>query len=114
VSWSLYLPLVIGAFAYAAVSAGAGVLSGRGNEAGAERVRDYGFLLMLAIAAWIVILVLVALINKPNSVGDMLIIMLVVVAFFAILLLVFFGISQLIGVVSRNMTRRRRVTTDEL
>jgi hypothetical protein len=47
-------------------------------------------------------------------VGDMLIIMLVVVAFFAILLLVFFGISQLIGVVSRAMTRRRRVTTDEL
>ena len=113
-SWSLFLPLVLGAVAYGVISVVAGVISGRGNEAGAERARDYGFLLLLAIGAWIVILVLVALINKPNSVGDMLIIMLVVVAFFAILLLVFFGISQLIGVVSRAMTRRRRVTTDEL
>ena len=113
-SWSLFLPLVLGAFAYAVVSVVAGVISGRGNEAGAERARDYGFLLLLAIGAWIVILVLVALINKPNSVGDMLIIMLVVVAFFAILLLVFFGISQLIGAVGRGTTRRRRVTTDDL
>jgi hypothetical protein len=114
VSWSLFLPLVLGAVAYGVISVVAGVISGRGNEAGAERIRDYGFLLLLAIGAWIVILVLVALINKPNSVGDMLIIMLVVVAFFAILLLVFFGISQLIGIVGRGMTRRKRVTTDEL
>jgi Kef-type K+ transport system membrane component KefB len=114
VSWSLFLPLVLGGFAYGAISVVAGVMSSRGNEAGAERARDYGFLLMLAIAAWIVILILVALINKPNSVGDMLTIMLVVVVFFAILLLVFFGISQLIGVVSRGMSRRRRVTTDDL
>jgi Kef-type K+ transport system membrane component KefB len=114
VTWGLFLPLVLGAVAYGVISVVAGVISSRGNQAGAERVRDYGFLLLLAIAAWIVILVLVALINKPNSVGDMLIIMLVVVAFFAILLLVFFGISQLIGMVSRGMTRRKRVTTDEL
>jgi hypothetical protein len=114
VSWGLFFPLVLGAVAYGVISVVGGVIGSRGNLAGAERVRDYGFLLLLAIGAWIVILVLVALINKPNSVGDMLIIMLVVVAFFAILLLVFFGISQLIGIVSRGMTRRRRVTTDEL
>jgi Kef-type K+ transport system membrane component KefB len=114
VTWSLFFPLILGAFAYAAISVVAGVMSSRGNEARAERARDYGFLLLLAIAAWIVILILVALINKPNSIGDMLIIMLVVIAFFAILLLVFFGISQLIGVVARGMSRRRRVTTDDL
>jgi Kef-type K+ transport system membrane component KefB len=114
VSWSLFLPLIVGGFAYAAVSVVAGVISSRGNEAGAERARDYGFLLLLAIAAWIVVLVLVALFNKPNSVGDMLTIMFIIVSSFAILLLVFFGIAQLIGAIRRGMTRRRRVTTDEL
>jgi len=113
-SWSLFLPLILGGIAYGTISVVAGVMSSRGNEARAERARDDGFLLMLAIGAWIVILVLVALINKPNSVGDMLTIMAVVVAFFAILLLVFFGVSLLIGAAGRLMSRRRRVTTDEL
>jgi hypothetical protein len=114
VSWSLFVVLILGAFGYAAISVVAGVMASRGIEAGAERARDYAFLLLLAMGAWIVILVLVSLINKPNSVGDMLTIMAVVVAFFAILLLVFFGISLLIGAVSRGMARRRQVTTDKL
>jgi hypothetical protein len=113
-TWSLFLPVLLGAVAYGVISIVAGVISSRGNEPGAERVRDYGFLLLLAMGAWIVVLVLVALINSPNSVGDLLIIMAVIVAFFVILLIVFFGLSQLIGMLSRLMTRRRRVTTDEL
>jgi Kef-type K+ transport system membrane component KefB len=113
-SWSLFLPVLLGALAYGVISVAAGVMSSRGNEQGAERARDFGFLLLLAIAAWTVILILVALINKPNSVGDLLIIMAVIVAFFVILLLVFFGLSQLIGAVSGLMSRRRRVTTDDL
>jgi hypothetical protein len=114
VSWSLFFVLIVGAFAYGGMTVVAGLLSSRGNEKGAERVRDYAFLLLLLLGAWIVILLLVSLVNKPNSVGDMLIIMLVVVAFFAILLLVFFGLSLLIGAVSRSLSRRRQVTTDEL
>jgi hypothetical protein len=113
-SWSLFLPLLLGGIAYGVIAVVAGVMSSRGNEAGAERVRDIGFLLLLAIAAWTVVLVLVALFNVPNEVGDLLIITFVIVAFFALLLLVFFGLSLLIAAVGRLTSRRRRVTTDEL
>jgi Kef-type K+ transport system membrane component KefB len=113
-SWSLFLPLLLGGLAYGVLSIVAGVMSSRGNEARAERVRDIGFLLILAIAAWTVVLFLVALFNVPNEVGDLFIITLVIVAFFAILLLVFFGLSLLIRAAGRLTSRRRRVTTDEL
>ena len=112
--WSLFLPLLLGAIAYGLISGVAGVMSSRGNEAGAERTRDYGFLLLLAMSAWTVILLLIALFNEPDDVGDMITITIVIVVFFAILLVVFFGLSLLIGAVGRSMSRRRRVTTDEL
>jgi hypothetical protein len=112
--WSLFLPLLLGAITYGVISIVAGVMSSRGNEAGAERARDYGFLLLLAIGAWTVILLLIALFNEPDDVGDMITITIVIVVFFVILLLVFFGLSLLIGAVGRSMSRRRRVTTDEL
>jgi Kef-type K+ transport system membrane component KefB len=113
-TWSMFLPLLVGGIALAVISAVAGVMDNRGNSDRAERWRDYGFLLMLAFAAWTVILLIVAIFNKPNSVGDMLTIILVVVVFFALLLLVFFGISLLVGALGRRTDRRRRVTTDEL
>ena len=113
-SWSLFFPLLLGGIAYGVISAVAGVMSSRGNEAGAERARDVGFLLVLAIGAWTVVLFLVAVFNEADDVGDMFIITFVIVAFFALLLLVFFGLSLLIGAVGRLMSRRRRVTTDDL
>ena len=112
--WSLFLPVLLGAVAYGLIAIVAGVLSSRGNEAGAERVRDYGFLLLLAIGAWTVILLLISIFNEPDDVGDMLTITIVIVVFFVILLLVFFGLSLVIGAAGRAMSRRRRVTTDEL
>jgi FtsH-binding integral membrane protein len=112
--WSLFLPLLLGAIAYGVIAVVAGVMSSRGNETGAERTRDYGFLLLLAIGAWTVILLLIALFNEPDDVGDMITITIVIVVFFVILLLVFFGLSLLIGAVGRAMSRRRRVTIDEL
>jgi hypothetical protein len=112
--WSLFLPLLLGAIAYGLISGVAGVISSRGNEAGAERTRDYGFLLLLAMGAWTVILLLIALFSEPDDVGDMITITIVIVVFFVILLLVFFGLSLLIGAAGRAMSRRRRVTTDEL
>ena len=36
-------------------------MAGRGNEAGAERLRDAGFLLLLAVGAWMVVLLLAGL-----------------------------------------------------
>jgi hypothetical protein len=110
----MFLPLILAGLAFGVISIVAGVMDSRGNSDGAERWRDYGFLLMLAFAAWTAILVLVAIFNKPNSVGDMVTITLVIVVFFALLLLVFFGISMLVGAIGRQLDRRRQVTTDEL
>jgi hypothetical protein len=112
--WSLFFPLIPAAAIYAIVAATAGVMAGRGNEAGAERLRDYGFLLLIASGIWVVILLLLALIDQPDDIGDMLTITIVIVAFFVILLLVLFGLSLLVGRLGRGTSRRRRVTTDEL
>jgi hypothetical protein len=114
VDWGLYLPLIVAAAIFAIVTIGAGVMSGRGNESGAERMRDYGFLIVMAGGAWVVILLLLALIDQPDDIGDMLIITIVIVAFFVILLLVLFGLSLLVGRLGRGASRRRRITTDEL
>jgi len=114
VTWSMFLPLILAGFAFAAISITANVMENRGNAERAERWRDYGFLLMLAFAAWTVILFIVSIFNKPNSVGDMFTITIVIVVFFALLLVVFFGISLLAGAVGRSMDRRKQVTTDEL
>jgi hypothetical protein len=112
--WSLFLPLLLGAIAYGLIAVVAGVMSGRGNEEGAERVRDYGFVLLLAMGAWTVVLTLISIVSEPDDIWDMLAITLVIVAFFAVLLLVFFGISLLLGALRRATSRRHRVTTDEL
>jgi hypothetical protein len=113
-SWSMFLPLILGGIAFGVFSVVAGIISSRGNDAGAERVRDYGFLLLLAIGAWTVILLIVSIFNEPDDVGDMLTITLVIVVFFALLLLAFFGISLLVGALGRMTSRGKRVTTDEL
>jgi Na+-driven multidrug efflux pump len=112
--WSLFLPLILGGFAFGATSVVAGLISSRGDDARAERVRDYGFLLLLAIGAWTLILLVISIFNKPDDVWDMVVITLVIVVFFALLLLAFFGISLVIGALGRTTSRRRRVTTDEL
>jgi hypothetical protein len=113
-SWGLYFPLILAAAVFAIVTASAGVMAGRGNDAGAERLRDAGFLILVAAGAWVIVLLLLALIDQPDDIGDMLIITLVIVAFFVILLLVLFGLSLLVGRLGRGASRRRRVTTDEL
>ena len=113
-TWSMFLPLILAGLVFAAISVTANVMEGRGNVERAERWRDYGFLLLMAFGVWTVILLLVAIFNKPNSVGDMITITLVIVVFFALLLLAFFGISLLVGAVGRQMDRRRQVTTDEV
>jgi len=112
--WSLFLPVILAAIAYGVISSVAGVISGRGDNERAERVRDWGFLLLLAMGAWTVILLVISIFNEPNDVGDMVTITLVIVVFFALLLLMFFAISLLVGAIGRSTSRRSRVTTDEL
>jgi hypothetical protein len=111
-TWGLYFPLILIAAAFAIVIATAGVMGGRGNDEGAERMRDVGFLVILLGAVWIVILTILALISEPDDIGDLLLITLVIVVFFAILLIVLFGLSLVFGRLGRTTSRRRRVTTD--
>jgi hypothetical protein len=113
-TWSMFLPLILAGVAFGVTSVVAGVMSSRGNDAGAERVRDYGFLLLLAMGAWTIILLLVSIFNRPDDVGDMFIIIVVIVVFFTLLLLAFFGISLLIGALGRTTSRRKRVTTEDV
>jgi hypothetical protein len=113
-SWGLYLPLILAGLAYALVSIAAGITGRRGNEAAAERVRDAGFVIVLAGGVWVVVLLLLSVISEPDDLWDMLVITLVIVGFFVILLLVLFGLSLLVGLLGRSASRRRRVTTDEL
>lgn len=112
-SWGLYFPLILIAAAFGIVSATAGIMGGRGNDAGAERLRDVGFVILLLGGVWIVILAVLALISEPDDIGEMLTITLVIVVFFVILLLVLFGLSLVFGQLGRSTSRRRRVTTDE-
>ena len=113
-TWGLYLPLILAALAYGVAAIAAAVMASRGNDARAERVRDAGFLVVLAGGVWVLVLLLLALISEPDDIWDMVIITLVIVAFFAILLVVLFAISLLTGRVRSSASRRRRVTTDEL
>jgi Kef-type K+ transport system membrane component KefB len=113
-SWDLFLPVILAGIAYGIISVVAGVISSRGDADRAERVRDYGFVVLLAIGAWTVILLIISIFNRPNSVSDMVVITLVIVVFFALLLVVFFGISLLFGALGRMTSRRRQVTTEDL
>jgi hypothetical protein len=112
-SWDLYFPLILIAAAFAIVSATAGVMGGRGNNEGAERLRNVGFLILLVGGAWVVVLTILSLISEPDDIGDMLTITLVIVVFFAILLVVLFALSLLFGQLGRSTSRRQRVTTDD-
>ena len=113
-SWGLYLPLILAAALYGALVIVAGVMASRDNEAGAERVRDSGFVVILLGGVWVIVLLLLAAFSEPDDIWDMVTITLVIVVFFALLLLVLFGISLLIGQLGRTTARRKRVTTDEL
>jgi hypothetical protein len=113
-TWSLYFPLILAAAAFGILSAAAGVMAGRGNESGAERLRDVGFLILLLGGVWVLVLLLLSVISEPDDLWDMVVITLVIVAFFLILLLVLFGLSRLLGRLGGKASRRRRVTTDEL
>ena len=111
--WSLWLPLIFAAVAYAVVNSVAGMTATRGNPERAERLRDVAFLIALLATAWVAILLLFVLVDIPNRVGDMVTIMVVIVVFFAILGVVFFGIAEAFGKVHRRFARKSRVRPHE-
>jgi hypothetical protein len=113
-SFSLWLPLILAAAAYAVLNATAGTLAGRGDEQRAEQLRNMAFLVSLLAAAWVVVLLLLVAVDMPNRIGDMLLVIGVIVGWFAILLLVFFGLSQGFGAIGRRFSRRSRSPSRDL
>ena len=113
-SFSLFVPLIIAAAVFAIISVAAAVVSGRGNEAGAERLRNVGFLVVLIAGAWVVVLLVISLVSEFDEIWDMITIVLVIVVFFGVLLLALFGLSLLFGRAGGAGSRRRRVTREEL
>ena len=95
-SWSLYMPLLFLVLVYALGAIVTAVIGSRGNEERAERMRDLLFGLALAGAAYVVVLLLIALVSVPDLVTDMVIIVLVIGGFFALLLVVLFLVFELL------------------
>ena len=94
--WSLFLPLLLAGALYAIIAIVAGRRTSGGNSEGGEKLRDLGFLVALAAAAWTLVLLVMAIFDQPDDVWDMVLIVVVVGVFFAVLLSVLFGIFELI------------------
>jgi hypothetical protein len=90
--WQL---LLLPAALYVVLYIAGNVLEGRDSPA-AEGVRDAGFLLILVTAVYTVVLTLMALIQKPGLVGDMLLIIAILVGFFALLVVFLFAVFELL------------------
>jgi hypothetical protein len=108
-SGSLFTPLWVIAIAYAALYIAAQVADARGATGARERLLDLSFLFALIGAAWVAVLLLIAVVSEPDLVWDMLTILLIVVVFFGVLLFVLFGIFELLF--SRG-SRRAQGPTD--
>jgi hypothetical protein len=113
-SFGLFVPLILAAAAFAILSVAATVVSGRGNEPGAERLRDVGFLVVLLAGAWIVVLLVLSLVSEFAEIWDMITIVLVITVFFALLLGALFGLGLLVGRIGGTRSRGKRVTTRDL
>jgi hypothetical protein len=107
---AFFSPLWIMAIAYGALFVLAQVAGARGATDLRERLLDFGFVVGLLAAAWVVVLLLTAIVSESDLVYDMVVILLVVVAFFALLLFALFAIFELIF--SRGR-RRAPVPTQE-
>jgi cytochrome bd-type quinol oxidase subunit 2 len=84
------------------------VLGSRGRSELAEKLADLGFGLALLTGAYVVVLLLIALISEPNLIYDAAVNIVIVALFFLVLLIALFALFEL--VFSRR--RRKRVTPE--
>jgi cation transport ATPase len=91
----LWQPVVFAALIYAVLYVIGNVLDGRNDPRG-EMVHDLGFGLILLTGAYTVVLTIMALIQRPSLVGDMLLIIAIIVAFFALLVLLLYAVFELL------------------
>ena len=64
-SFALYLPVMVLALTWAGLNVTGNVVEGRGNEAGADTMRDLGFGAMLLAGLWVLVLSLIH-ISEPT------------------------------------------------
>ena len=105
VSGPYYLPLVIAGAAYVVLLLAAQVLRRRDNSEGAAKLEDLAFGLSLVAAAYVIVLVIVALTSEFDLVWDMVRIIAIVIAFFALLVVLCLLLFEM-GV--GRLARRRR------
>ena len=99
---ALYSPLWIMAAAYAVLFILAQGAGARGADELRERLLDFGFVIGLLAAGWVVVLLLMAVVSESDLIWDMMVILLIVVVFFAVLLFVFFLVFEVL------LSRERR------
>ena len=100
-----YTPLILAGVVYAGLFIAARVLEGREDDR-SETAEDLGFALMLLSAAYVAILLVVAVVSEMDLVWDLVRILVIVVVFFsALVLLLLLVFERGIGGISR--ARRR-------
>jgi hypothetical protein len=93
---AMFTPLVVVLVGYAVLSIMAGRASANEDRASAERYSTIGFALVLVSAAYVLVLLISAVVSYPSRVYDMLIILVVVGIFFGVLLFLFFVIAEIL------------------
>ena len=101
----LYQPLYLVLVLYVALFVAGRVLEGHEDDR-ADTVQDAGFVLLLLAAAYVVILLVMAVFSEFDLIVDMVQIMAIVIGFFAILVTVLLGIELLVGLPGRRKRRR--------
>jgi len=93
---AMYMPVVVLVVAYALLSILAGRARSHEDRAQAERFANWAFVIVLASAAYALVLLVATIFSYPSRFYDMVIIILVIAAFFALLLFVFFLLAELL------------------
>ena len=84
------------------------VLTSRGRGETAEKVADIGFGLALLTGAYVLVLLIIALIGNSALIYDAVTNIVIVALFFLVLLIVLFGLFELLP----SRRRRKRVTPE--
>ena len=103
--WSLYSPLLLALLVYVVLFIAASIARARGNDNGAERILDIGFLVAVIAGAWTLVLLIFAILDEPDDIWDMVIIVVIIGVFFAVLLSLLFGLFE--WIFTRGSRRRR-------
>ena len=102
---ALYQPLYLVLILYVALFVAGRILEGREDDR-ADTVQDAGFVLLLLAAAYVVILLVMAVFSEFDLIVDMVQIMAIVIGFFAILVTVLLGVELLVGLPGRHRKRQ--------